>query len=245
MRPGPTHIPGARACIKCQAPFPERISERRTCTKCLRDLPMSAFSVRCRNNFRLHVDQRCRPCRAHRPNQWWKRNRERHRATGQSWRERNRDKMRSYARKYYRADPEKDHARHRAYRKKNRKQVSLYEKLYYRRNKEQYEKMRARQRLRRKRPEVAAAIRTTTQMRRAQLRAVRVERVADAIVFRRDDYICWLCACRCDPLASSRAGRPSIDHVIPISKGGEHSYENIRTAHVGCNSGKRDRIVGG
>ncbi len=28
---------------------------------------------------------------------------------------------------------------------------------------------------------------------------------------------------------------PSTDHIIPLSKGGEHSYENCQLAHFGCN----------
>ena len=31
---------------------------------------------------------------------------------------------------------------------------------------------------------------------------------------------------------------PSIDHIVPLSKGGEHSYANCALAHTGCNSAK-------
>jgi predicted nucleic acid-binding Zn ribbon protein len=33
---------------------------------------------------------------------------------------------------------------------------------------------------------------------------------------------------------------PSIDHIIPISKGGLHSWDNIQLAHRHCNTYKRD-----
>lgn len=36
---------------------------------------------------------------------------------------------------------------------------------------------------------------------------------------------------------------PSIDHVIPISKGGTHTWDNVRLAHHHCNSIKKDSIV--
>jgi 5-methylcytosine-specific restriction endonuclease McrA len=33
----------------------------------------------------------------------------------------------------------------------------------------------------------------------------------------------------------------TIDHIKPLSKGGEHSYANTALAHYGCNARKRDR----
>lgn len=34
---------------------------------------------------------------------------------------------------------------------------------------------------------------------------------------------------------------PSIDHVIPISKGGRHSWDNVKLAHRLCNSVKSNK----
>lgn len=33
---------------------------------------------------------------------------------------------------------------------------------------------------------------------------------------------------------------PSIDHVLPVSKGGTHTWDNVRLAHHRCNTVKRD-----
>ena len=33
---------------------------------------------------------------------------------------------------------------------------------------------------------------------------------------------------------------PSIDHILPVSKGGTHTWENVQLAHRSCNSDKRD-----
>ena len=35
----------------------------------------------------------------------------------------------------------------------------------------------------------------------------------------------------------------TMDHIIPLSKGGGHSYKNIQLAHFGCNSRKHNKII--
>jgi 5-methylcytosine-specific restriction endonuclease McrA len=32
----------------------------------------------------------------------------------------------------------------------------------------------------------------------------------------------------------------SLDHVVPLIDGGEHTYANVQLAHLACNVGKRD-----
>jgi 5-methylcytosine-specific restriction endonuclease McrA len=39
------------------------------------------------------------------------------------------------------------------------------------------------------------------------------------------------------------ANDPTLDHLMPVSRGGEHSYRNVGTAHRGCNSRKGARQV--
>lgn len=69
-------------------------------------------------------------------------------------------------------------------------------------------------------------------------------------LFKRDGGRCYLCGMPCvlDDFVQ-RDGRiicgdwyPSIDHVIPLSKGGEHSWSNVRLAHRICNYRKSDTI---
>ncbi|MFJ2535867.1 HNH endonuclease [Microbacterium maritypicum] len=36
---------------------------------------------------------------------------------------------------------------------------------------------------------------------------------------------------------------PSMDHVVPRSQGGTWDLWNLRPAHYGCNSGRRDRDI--
>lgn len=37
----------------------------------------------------------------------------------------------------------------------------------------------------------------------------------------------------------------TLDHIIPLSKGGTHTWDNVQLAHMSCNAGKCDRLSGG
>jgi len=52
-------------------------------------------------------------------------------------------------------------------------------------------------------------------------------------IFRRDDYTCQWCG--------QRGGHLECDHVVPFSKGGSHSEDNLVTACKPCNRAKRDK----
>ncbi|MDJ0705649.1 MAG: HNH endonuclease [Leptolyngbyaceae cyanobacterium MO_188.B28] len=53
-------------------------------------------------------------------------------------------------------------------------------------------------------------------------------------IFRRDDHNCQYCG---------SAKHLTVDHVIPRSKGGTHSWSNVVTACESCNSAKGDRLL--
>ena len=89
-----------------------------------------------------------------------------------------------------------------------------------------------------------ATINTAQRRRRTRLRDATVEEVSPATVFNRDGWTCWLCSLPVDPKAAiPMPACPTLDHVIPLSKGGEHSYQNVRCACFACNSKKRDLIL--
>lgn len=78
--------------------------------------------------------------------------------------------------------------------------------------------------------------------RRARKVAAFVEDVVPSEVFERDRWTCHLCGKKIGKrFKGLNVMAGSVDHVIPLSKGGEHSMQNVRAAHFGCNSRKRDR----
>lgn len=78
--------------------------------------------------------------------------------------------------------------------------------------------------------------------RRARERAAFVEDVDPAVVYVRDGGVCWLCS-RPVPRVVGDALSPSLDHVVPLVRGGDHSYANVRLAHFVCNARKGAREV--
>lgn len=63
-----------------------------------------------------------------------------------------------------------------------------------------------------------------------------------ADVFERDGWVCQLCGEPVDRnLKYPDLGSKSLDHILPLSKGGEHSRANTQLTHLGCNIRKGAR----
>lgn len=71
--------------------------------------------------------------------------------------------------------------------------------------------------------------------RRARKRGNFIEYVDLATLWERDGGTCHICREPAD------RWNWHMDHVIPISRGGEHSYANTAVSHPGCNLRKGDR----
>lgn len=66
-------------------------------------------------------------------------------------------------------------------------------------------------------------------------------------IYRRDNGRCGLCLKRVPADFGYRkpySQAPTLDHIVPLSKGGKHVRENVQLAHFGCNSRKKNRPCG-
>lgn len=79
--------------------------------------------------------------------------------------------------------------------------------------------------------------------KRSRYYGVEYQSVSPTDVFERDNWTCTLCGKKCkrntsinDPLS------PTLDHIIPMSKGGSHVMANLQCACRKCNSQKRDKF---
>lgn len=80
--------------------------------------------------------------------------------------------------------------------------------------------------------------------RRAMKKTTMVEKVTYEEVKERYGDICYLCNTQINwklkwPALKSK----SFDHMIPLARGGTHTYENIRLTHLACNMSKGNKVV--
>lgn len=126
------------------------------------------------------------------------------------WRAKNEEHHRAYDRAYYAA---------------NKQRLSATWKAYYAKNAD-----RLRENHRdwlRTHPDAG---RQHKQIRRArQLSSPAIERISRAALWERDGGKCHICGKRCDP------NDWHADHLIPLSRGGAHTMNNLAVAHPSCN----------
>lgn len=80
-------------------------------------------------------------------------------------------------------------------------------------------------------PDCRAPAKRATDIRRSRMKAgTQVEPVSHLVVAERDGWRCAICRGKV-----TRADW-SLDHVVPLSKGGPHTYANVVLAHRRCNS---------
>lgn len=80
--------------------------------------------------------------------------------------------------------------------------------------------------------------------RRLRIDGNTLENVSLADIYKRDAGICHICGGQCSYDDYTVVGDvfiagnyyPSIDHIIPLARGGVHSYDNVRLAHRICNA---------
>lgn len=160
--------------------------------------------------------------------QWADDHRESSRASGRAWADRNKDKRRAYAertrarksdlaKQRYAANPERWAEQGRAWYAANSDRKQATARAWRRRN--------------------PAKQREIWQRRRARIRNAQIERVDFDRILARDGWICHICGGFMLP------SELSFDHIVPLSKGGAHSEENLSPAHLICNKGKSARLI--
>ena len=174
--------------------------------------------------------QPCKACTARRKSIQRKANRQHESLVKAAWR---------------RAHPEEWQAETARYRTKNREKLRIAElarrraqpeEIRARRNKTPPEKRLAWSRQwRRANPERNRELSSRYRARRQN--APQIENIDRMAIYMRDKWICQLC------FTKVTLATVSLDHVIPLSKGGAHTAQNLVVAHRKCNTSKRDRAI--
>ena len=82
---------------------------------------------------------------------------------------------------------------------------------------------------------------------RAQSYGVHAEPLNPIAVMERDGWTCHICGEEAprELRGTMRWNAPELDHIIPLSVGGAHTYENVACAHRACNLDKGDALPPG
>lgn len=126
--------------------------------------------------------------------------------------------------------------KHREYNRENREKRTIRARAWRAKNPDYQRENVARWREENYERHLAQA-RVYAATRRARARGQFIENVDAFVVYERDQGICGICG------ESVPRERFDVDHIVPLAKGGEHSYANVQAAHPSCNYSKRDRLV--
>lgn len=153
----------------------------------------------------------------HRKKQYNQRNKESLRIYSANWHQENKERRNKQFKENRKVNREKHSAYERRWRKANPEKTRKYSRDYYQRNTE-------------KRLEDSSR-------RKALKLSLTVGEVNYQVIVKRDNRTCHICG--------EKIPRDQLhfDHIIPLSKGGSHSQDNIACAHKKCNLSKGSKII--
>jgi len=135
---------------------------------------------------------------------------------------------------YYKANSEKMKAAAKANQLANSEKIKIRRKAFYKKHAEKCKK-----RAREYRKAHLEQSKLHDRKRKAFRCGVKHKPYATNYVFERDGWICQLCGRKINKrlkYPNPRSG--SIDHIVPLSRGGNDSPVNVQATHLRCNLGK-------
>ena len=169
-----------------------------------------------------------------------------------TWAKNNKEKIKEYMKEWYKENKDYCAKCSKEYHQKNREQIREYRKVYYEKNKEYFKKTVKKCRKENKehfREYSKRYLKTDNGKAAAQRgrfkRKTRERNIINTLtaqewldILEKYNYRCAYCGVEfdCENL-------PAKDHVIPISKGGDNTKENIVPACRSCNSKKGTKIL--
>jgi 5-methylcytosine-specific restriction endonuclease McrA len=128
----------------------------------------------------------------------------------QKWYKANKKSLANYKHAWHLENKTKRATYMRTFQQERKSEIAEYKKQWYKDN-------------------PTASSRTTAQRRAAKKGARITESVDRSVVFERDEGFCGICYTKVD------SDDWHLDHVVPLSRGGDHSYDNCQVSHPTCN----------
>ena len=167
--------------------------------------------------------------------QWYSQHKEQAAETSKAYRIKNRFTILRNKRKYYEENKERHSENTRAYYEKHRVEIEVYKREWYDLHKEQIASRGKVYRVEHK-EEIRAAKSNAKHTRRARLRFAQR-------FFVPRDLIEDLYSQPCGYCGDYLQGQMQIDHIVPISRGGNHKIGNLISACPACNMSKGSKTL--
>jgi 5-methylcytosine-specific restriction endonuclease McrA len=237
---------------------------QKQCTKCKETFPATKDYFYSHVKAKDGLNNECRPCALERRHEYVAKNREQVNARGRARYKENPEPIKAKRREYVAEHHEEVKAQKRAHHAANAEQINAkrhadyvanpepkkaYGRIYYATN---AERLRAEKRARRANnpekvtaqqhayyrahPEQTSAANARRRARLAQAAINDLTHAQWVAIQEAYDHRCVYCGKR-------RKGKLTQDHIIPISKGGNHTYSNVVPACRSCNCRKHDGPV--
>jgi len=174
-------------------------------------------------------DARCRECKSAQFKAWMEKNKEANLERAKQWRIENPERNRQNKNAWNQAHPEKARQRTQEWVKANPEKKRELNKQW---DLAHPDKLRAKQRNWNKNNPQKVAQRNLR--RRSRVLAKGIYAISAKEIFNLLNKSCFYCQSK---------DKPSLDHVIPVSRDGSHSIGNLVTACRSCNSSKRDLTI--
>ena len=200
----------------------------KTCSKCSEPKPLADFNKQAKSPDGHHYY--CRDCqRASRSNYARSKSASRPGRDTSAWRADNKEHIRAYKA---------------AYRAGNQDKLKAYAVRYYGANVERLREYGA-ERAKAWRELNPEKSKIKDDRRRAMRLSAFIEDVSLSVVIDIHGAVCVVCATAIDvTLAHPHPMSKSLEHVIPLARGGEHSYNNCAPSHLRCNISKGVKPLG-
>ncbi len=214
------------------------------CNQCKRELDDSKFARCSRNNDGLQ--SWCKKCKAAN----YQKNKEEILLKEKEDYHNNKEHYSMKAKKYYQRNKEKIKKKAKEYRDKNKSYLEKWFKKHYKNNKEYYskhhkkyyrenkDKLKEKQREYLRTPEGKEVWKRSKLKRRRKLSSVECTLTGQQWedIKKDQDYTCNMCGKKEPEVELTQ------DHILPLSRGGNHTKENIQALCRSCNAKKSNKL---